>query len=204
MWGAAVGILVLAAGESARLGRPKQSLPFGDTTLLGHAVAQALAARLGPVVVVLGAHADALRGHVPAEAHIVLNRGWREGMASSIRAGLAVLEAEWPTVRAAIVMTCDQPHVSAELLRELAATWVTGGAPVVASRYGGTLGVPALFAREVWSELMALRGDRGAKAVIARHADMVQAVEFPGGEADVDTEEDWRRLRAIDRDVDRE
>lgn len=196
----AIGVIVLAAGESSRLGRPKQSLPFASGTLLGHAVAQALAAGLGPVIVVLGAGADALRAEVPTGAHVVLNAGWREGMASSIRTGVRALAEGWPEAAAAIIMTCDQPHVSADLLRGLAQAWESGCAAVAASRYGGTLGVPALFARELWPELLALQGDRGAKAVIARHADRARAIEFPGGELDVDTEEDWRRLQSSGAD----
>ncbi|HXG41562.1 MAG TPA: nucleotidyltransferase family protein [Dehalococcoidia bacterium] len=190
-----VGVIVLAAGASTRLGRPKQSLPYGDGTLLGHAVAEALAAGLGPVLVVLGAHGQELAETLPAGALAVPNPGWQEGMASSIRAGLAALQRGWPQTEAAIVMVCDQPAVNAHLLRRLADAWHRHGAVAVACSYGDTLGVPALFDRTLWPELMALRGDRGAKAVLERHREATVLVPFPEGDLDIDTLEDWQRLQ---------
>lgn len=190
-----VGVIVLAAGASTRLGQPKQSLPYGDSTLLGHAVAAALDARLGPVLVVLGAHGPELAQALPSGAVAVHNPGWQEGMASSIRAGLAALERGWPGAAAAIVMVCDQPGVSAGLLRRLAAAWRQGSAAAVACQYGDTVGVPALFSRSLWPELMALRGDRGAKSVLERHRERLLLVPFPEGALDIDTPEDWQRLQ---------
>lgn len=194
-----VGVIVLAAGASTRLGRPKQSLPYGDGTLLGHAVAEALAAGLGPVLVVLGAHGHELEETLPAGALAVPNPGWQEGMASSIRAGLAALQRGWPQAKAAIVMVCDQPAVNAQLLQRLADTWHRHGAVAVASSYGDTLGVPALFDRTLWPELMALRGDRGAKAVLERHREATIRVPFPEGALDIDTPEDRQRLQGGQR-----
>lgn len=186
-----MGVIVLAAGASTRLGRPKQSLPYGGSTLLGHVVGEALAARLGPVLVVLGAHPQEL----PPGALAVPNPGWQEGMASSIRAGLAALAEGWPSVAAALLLTCDQPAVSAPLLQQMASLWREEGAPVVACQYAGTVGVPALFDRRLWPELMALQGDRGAKAVLVRHRQGARLLPFPEGALDIDTPEDWQRLR---------
>jgi molybdenum cofactor cytidylyltransferase len=190
-----VGVIVLAAGASTRLGQPKQSLPYGDSTLLAHAVAAALNARLGPVLVVLGAHGPELAQALPSGAVAVHNPDWQEGMASSIRAGLAALERGWPQAAAAIVMVCDQPSVSAGLLRRLVAAWRQGSAAAVACQYGDTVGVPALFSRSLWPELMALRGDRGAKSVLERHRERLLLVPFPEGALDIDTPEDWQRLQ---------
>jgi len=190
-----VGVIVLAAGASTRLGQPKQSLPYGDSTLLAHAVAAALNARLGPVLVVLGAHGPELAQALPSGAVAVHNPDWQEGMASSIRAGLAALERGWPQAAAAIVMVCDQPSVSAGLLRRLVAAWRQGSAAAVACQYGDTVGVPALFSRSLWPELMALRGDRGAKSVLERHRERLLLVPFPEGALDIDTPEDWQPLQ---------
>ncbi len=191
-----MGVIVLAAGASRRLGRPKQALPYGDSTLLGHVVRQALAAGLGPVLVVVGAHAEEAQRGLPPEAHIVPNPGWEEGMASSLRVGLQALADGWPEAGAALVLACDQPAVSAALLRRMASLWRADGAPVVACAYGDTVGVPALFARELWPELMALSGDRGAKGVVLRHRQRARLVPFPEGALDVDTPQDWERVTA--------
>src|SRR5262249_31770573 len=126
-----VGAIILAAGESSRLGQPKQLLSFRGTTLLRHAVQTALSSVCRPVAVVLGAHfemvTDKLNG-LPIE--IVKNEAWRDGMSSSLRMGLAAVESE---VDAVILMLCDQPLVSVELLNRLA----TSNSSLAAAEYGG-------------------------------------------------------------------
>ncbi len=184
-------MIVLAAGASARLGRPKQLLPWAGTTLLRHATARALEADLGPVLVVVGAQADAVRAAVhDLPVRVVVNDAWPRGVGGSIRAGVLALEQAAPGAIAVILTTCDQPRVPASHLARLAAVHAETGQPIVASAYAGTLGVPALFAAAAFDELLALDGEMGAKAVIAGRREDVAAVECPEAGFDVDTEGD--------------
>jgi len=209
----AVAVVVLAAGESRRLGTPKQLVLWRGRTLLRRAAETALACArrpgtsarraggatavpLGPVVVVLGADAPAMRAELDGLAvHVAVNRRWRDGLASSLRSGLrAALAASGRGGPAAVLfVTCDQPYVTPSLLRSLVQRF-RRGAPIVACAYAGTLGVPALFDRTLFGELASLEGDAGAKRVIERHRDVVRVVEFERGAADVDTQDDWESL----------
>jgi molybdenum cofactor cytidylyltransferase len=193
----AVGIIVLAAGASRRMGEPKQLLRYGGETLLGRSVRAAFDSGCRPVVVVLGAHAEALRGEVLAEARVVVNPEWAEGMASSIRCGLAALEAATAGKARAVVLTlCDQPLVTGEVIGRLLAAYESGRTTLVASEYevGGerTRGVPALFSRALFQELMRLRGAEGAKRIITRRSSGALIVAVPEAAFDVDTPEDYR------------
>ena len=179
-----IAAVVLAAGASSRLGRPKQLVLFGGEPLLSRAARAARAC--GDVFVVLGAHAARVAPALPPRAQPVHNVGWAEGIASSIRAGLDAAEARCAGLAAVVLMTCDQPFVDRAHVEALVAA--ARAAPIVASRYAGGLGVPALFARSLFPELRALRGDAGARAVIARDPARVASVFLPRGEIDVDDE----------------
>jgi CTP:molybdopterin cytidylyltransferase MocA len=190
-----IGIVLLAAGGSTRMGRPKQLLPFRKTTLLRHAAETALATGLSPVVVVLGAEAgacqDELRG-LPVAT--VRNDDWPRGMGGSLRAGVAELEQIAPDIGAALVMLHDQPHISAASLRDLSDLWSPEGCTIAASFYGGTAGVPAVFGRGHFAELKALEGGGGAKGILARHDAKVAKLELPEALDDIDSPEDYARL----------
>jgi molybdenum cofactor cytidylyltransferase len=147
-------------------------------------------------VVVLGADAPAMRAELDGLAvRVVVNRRWRDGLASSLRSGLrAAISASGPGGPAAVLfVTCDQPYVTPSLLRSLVRRF-RRGAPIVACAYAGTLGVPALFGRTFFGELASLEGDAGARRVIERHRDVVRVVAFERGAADVDTQDDWESL----------
>jgi molybdenum cofactor cytidylyltransferase len=187
-----VGVVLLAAGGSSRLGRPKQLVVYQGRTLVRRAAEAALDAACGPVVVVLGAHREAV---VPELAGLpvrtVEHADWAAGPGGSLQAGLRAL----PAVEAAVFMLCDQVRVDAAHLRALVEAWRRTGAAVVASAYDVTRGVPALFCRAVFPELEALEPGQGARGVIAREPSRVAEVPLPGGGEDVDTAEDLARLR---------
>lgn len=189
------GIIILAAGESTRMGEPKQLLPYRGTTLLQHAIDTARSVPRAPVVVVLGANADRIRGELN-EPFILIeeNPDWREGMGSSIRTGLGALTAAYPKVSSAIFLLCDQPLVSASTLTDLIAAHERTKRGIVASEYCGALGVPALFARSVFPELMALDGADGARQVIHAHRAEAIGIHFEDGVIDLDTPEDYTRF----------
>jgi molybdenum cofactor cytidylyltransferase len=197
-----VGLIVLAAGASTRMGGPKQLLRYRGETLLGRAVRAALGTICRPVVVVLGAGSDAMLAEVAAtEARVVVNEAWAEGMASSIRLGLRELEAAASVGLDAVVLTlCDQPLVTAETLSRLVDAYERLRPTLVASEYESrselTRGVPALFGRALFAELMGLRGAEGARRVIARHTDAASTVAAPEAAFDVDTPDDYEALSA--------
>ncbi len=204
-----VGIVVLGAGGSTRLGRSKQLLPYRGRTLLRHAVEVALAAARHPgtgesahggetaratVAVVLGADSALMKGELSGTGVLVVdNQRWREGMSTSLRAGLTGLLATGDP-DAALFLTCDQPLVTPELLAELLRLYAATRPGIVACEYGGTVGVPALFDKALFGELRELTGDAGAKRVIEAHRSGTVTVPFPGGAVDIDTAEDVSRL----------
>jgi molybdenum cofactor cytidylyltransferase len=187
---------VLAAGASRRLPGPKQMLRFRGSTLLRHAAQTAVAAGCGPVVVVLGAASAAkqLRFElVDLGVTIVENARWKEGMSSSIRAALDVL-AQAEATEAVLIMTCDQPHVTATLLKQMVAAYRETRPPAVACAYAGTVGVPALLGRPLFAELRALEHDQGAKRILERHLSAIARIPFEQGAVDIDTPEDVIKL----------
>jgi len=192
-----VGAVVLAAGVSSRMGSPKQTLRFRGESLLKRAARAALGAGCCPVIVVTGAHAELSRHELEGlDVREVLNTRWETGMASSIRSGVEGLLSVVPDAVAAVLMLCDQPHVTAEVISGLIGAHRATGSPVVASTYGGNFGVPALFSRALFDELARLEGAAGAKQVIKRHAAEAHFLPFPGGDVDVDTPDDFSRLTA--------
>lgn len=187
-------IVILAAGASTRLGRPKQLLPWQGKTLLQHAVETALAITTNPVVVT-GCNADQLvAGIDQTRVHIVFNPGWQQGIASSIRCGLQALLNRTPVPDQVIFMVCDQPFVSPDLLLELINERQKSHKSIIASSYAGTLGIPALFDKTHFAQLLDLQGDTGAKKLIGQFQDEVAAVEFPKGEIDIDTISEYEQL----------
>lgn len=196
--GPAVGIVILAAGASTRLGTPKQLLPLHGRSFLRHAAETALASVCQPIIVVLGAYAERLRQEVEnLPVQVVENLRWAEGMSSSVGAGIAALEATSDKISAVVLTLCDQPFVSAQVINQLVKAYHVTGKPIVASEYAGTLGVPALFSRTFFSELKALTRGEQAKKVIRKHAHEVFGVPFPEGAIDIDTPNDYEQFQTM-------
>jgi molybdenum cofactor cytidylyltransferase len=187
--------VVLAAGSSRRMGRPKQLLPVDGRPLLEGVVARACASRLDEVVVVLGANAEAITAAVGlGRARAVVNPDHASGMSSSLRAGLAALG---PGVDRAVVILGDQPAVSVALLDELLDLQARSGLPAAALSFGGLLHPPVVLRRELWGDLAELEGDVGCRALIRARPELVAALpvsEDARHPVDVDTPEDYRRL----------
>lgn len=189
------GIIILAAGASLRLGRAKQRLAYKGTTLLKHAIDAATNAAIGPVVVVVGANEkEVLTDINKDEVLIVHNPAWKEGMASSIHAGITSLTSQYPDLKDVILMVCDQPFVDSTLLKTLVDTKRESNKPIVACSYKETIGVPALFDKSFFPELLSLTGDEGGKRVLLNNSEHIASVPFPGGSIDIDTESDYQSL----------
>lgn len=191
---ARVAAVVLAAGASSRLGRPKQLVEYLGEPLVRRAARAATEIGASPVVVVLGAHADLVAPALDGLAGltVVPNAAWRSGLASSLAAGVRAALDDL-AVDAVLVSLADQPLVDAGALRRLVAAY-PGAHGVVASAYGDALGVPALFARAHADALLALSGDAGAGAWLRARRAQVTAVPMDAAALDVDTPDDVARL----------
>ena len=191
-------IILLAAGASTRMGSPKLLLTYGNRGLLRHAAEVAAASVCRPILVVLGAYANQLVpeiGNLPVQS--LINERWADGMGSSIQIGVGAIKTydRADNIKALVLMLCDQPYVTAAVINNLVAAYHSSGKGIIASEYAGTLGVPALFGREYFAELVTMSGAAGAKLIIATHASDVVSVPFPKGITDIDTAEDYRQLQ---------
>lgn len=186
--------MLLAAGGSRRYGKPKQLARYRGRPLLVHAVEAARGALpRAPLFVVVGAEALRLRlvvRRAQSRARIVANPDWQQGMATSLRAGLAALPRR---TRAALVLLVDQPRVNAAALQRLIVAWRRRPVVPAAAHYAGRAGVPAVLPRRHWRAVRALRGDEGARALLRDRA--VTLVEMAEAALDVDTPDDLLGLR---------
>ena len=192
-----IGAVILAAGGSSRFGQSKQLIPFRGKSLVRRIIDAACEAGCSPVVVVIGSEDDKLRRELHrAGVVIVQNHQWQRGIGSSIRCGIEVLTNSSPDVEASVLLVCDQPAVDTRVIQQLIALRETTGKTIVASTYADTLGVPALFFRSVFQELLLLDDKAGAKSIVLRNRRRVASLSFPEGEMDIDTWEDWQKLDA--------
>lgn len=188
------GAMILAAGASTRMGRPKQLLPINGQPLLVRVVEAALAAPVWPVVVVLGANADQIRPVLAKHPVLVVeNEAWAEGMAASIRTGITTLQQFSRALDAALVVLCDQPAFTADTVHRLLGAQAASGCTVVASRYSNRQGAPALFLRDHFATLSGLTGEEGARGLLNGKAAPVASVDLPDLGFDLDTPEDYRK-----------
>lgn len=192
-----IAVILLAAGASRRMGRPKQLLKYRGEAMIERLARLACALPARPVLLVLGARAAQItrEATLDPEAELVVNPDWKAGMSTSVRAGLRRALAIDPGLSAALFMVVDQPFVDETLLRRLLNRYRRTGAPIVAARYGDRPGVPALFDRALFPELEALIGDRGARPLFDKYQTALQTVPFPRGRFDLDTPEDYEQLR---------
>ena len=189
------GIVILAAGDSSRLGNMKQLLPFNGKTLLQHVIDEAADAGAQPIVVITGANANKVAASITdSRVSIVENGNWKEGMASGIVAGIRQITGQNKGVKKIILAVCDQPFVSSALFEQLDEKQNKSGKPVVASTYADTVGTPALFSMEFFDQLLSLTGDEGAKKILKSNPSDVATVPFPRGEIDIDTQKDYENL----------
>ena len=198
----ATAIILLAAGASTRLGRPKQLVLWNGEPLLRHSATVALSARLGPVIVVLGAVERECRESLAGlSLEIVVNTAWAEGMGGSIAAGMIAVQNSVTPLQSVIIMLCDQPYVSSATLRSLCDEQRRTESAVVASRYcqhDGKLGVPALFTSQRFAALARLRGALGGKQLIASESSPA-FIDCPEAVADIDTPRIYQQLLLVRR-----
>lgn len=188
--------LLLAAGASSRLGRPKQLLVFEGQALICRAAGAALEAGCTPVIAVTGAYqndiAEALAGLPVRLQH---NEQWDLGMGASIRCGIQYLQQLPSRPDAVLIMLSDQPFASAAHIGKLMEAYEQNRLMSASVYPGGNWGVPAIFHQDLWPLLAQLSGPQGAKAIIEAHKHLGSGIDFPDGQWDVDTEADWLLLQ---------
>ncbi|HJW71525.1 MAG TPA: nucleotidyltransferase family protein [Geothrix sp.] len=179
--------LILAAGSGKRMGGPKALRIWEGETLLHRTARIALTAGCQPVLAVVG-NWDA--GAIELPLQLIANPEAAEGMASSIRAGVAALP---PGAKGVLLLTVDQIRLNEAVLRQLLGNFLETPDQPIACAYAGTLGIPAVLPRRLFPALLALRGDRGAKGILLQEEAL--AIPFPGGEEDLDTPQDLLTFR---------
>lgn len=184
-------VLILAAGASVRLGRPKQSLVFNGQTLLQKIVSTANALQSGPILLVVK-KGDSFK--VSEKVVVIENADAQLGMSSSIKCGIRLLEELYPDIETVIITVCDQPFITTGLLQEMIEKHQETHLPIIACHYGETVGTPVLFHKTMFEALYGLNGDKGARQLINQQIQQVGLINFPLGNIDVDTEEDYERL----------
>ncbi len=172
-------------------------LPYQGKTLLEHAADTANDSEAGPVIVVLGAHAEELEKLIDQKKlHIVENKDWQEGLSSSIRCGLQTLKRVALLSDGVILMVCDQPFINPGILNDMIASQKKTGKGIIACQYDNAVGTPVLFYKKYFPELLELKGDKGAKMIIEKFAADLATVTFEKGSIDIDNEDDYRALNS--------
>ena len=192
-------VLVLAAGSSSRMGRPKQLLPWGEVTILQSAINNAIASTFGKVVVVLGAHSEAIQKILPSDVITVVNPEWQNGMGSSIACGMKYLLESKTKSTAVLITLGDQPLIDSEYLNSMLSTFRENEREIVATDYNGSAGVPALFGPKYFQQLAKLDAKFGAKELLARNIFDIHLLDAGSKTADIDTEDDYDKLNKLNR-----
>lgn len=190
-------IVILAAGSSSRMGKPKQNLVFEGQTLLQRMIKMASAAS-NKVLVILGANFNDIEITInKTDAEIINNADWMLGMGSSIKQAINYIEQNYPDADAVLFVVCDQPFVSTELLQKLIRKADAVEPGIIACNYNNILGVPALFKKSYFPQLLKLNSKEGAKNIIEQHLQDVYNIPFPLGSIDIDDEEDFNHLLGL-------
>ena len=184
--------LILAAGSSSRMGKSKQFLEVSGKALLIKTIENVLNSLIKNIVVVLGHNSEAhtkLIKHLPTT--IVHNTSWERGMGSSIKAGMDEMEKKDQAVDGVICMVCDQPYLTSDHLNSLITAFNNNPKKIIASSYRNTIGVPVLFPKKYFDELTNLDDAQGAKTILDSNKQEIISINFPRGEIDLDTKEDY-------------
>jgi molybdenum cofactor cytidylyltransferase len=189
------GIIILAAGNSSRLGQPKQLLPYKNTTLLDNIITQASLVHNSVVMVVTGSNHELILSEKQSDQTLLyFNPDWESGMSTSIHTGITKLQEFFPEIEKCIFAVCDQPHVSSIVFENLIKAFYNEKKGIAASAYADTLGTPVLFDKKYFSRLQELKGQEGAKKIINAFLDDTAAVPFEKGNIDIDTPQDYHNL----------
>ncbi|MEO2052753.1 MAG: nucleotidyltransferase family protein [Allomuricauda sp.] len=194
-----IGVVILAAGGSTRLGRPKQLVQFKGKALLQHAIDQVVQLEVGPSVVVLGGNKDQISSRIDSKGlQVVLNSDWQLGIASSMQVGFEQILSNERKIDHIMFVLSDQPFLEVSQLKRLVKTHLSGNRMATYSEYDGVLGVPAIFSQAAFPFLETLKGDQGAKKLTTMKGFEFETEPFEKGLFDIDTEEDVGKLKSME------
>ncbi|WP_298900481.1 nucleotidyltransferase family protein [uncultured Psychroserpens sp.] len=184
-----IAILLLAAGNSRRMGTAKQLLPVGSTTLLGHSIDCAIQSNANKIYCILGAHANDIKASIPMQQiEVIINDNFMDGLSSSIRAGIHHINHL--NFDAVLIILADQPLIDSKYLNILIQGYIKNPTKILASDYGNAIGVPAIFPKKFFKQLIELKGDNGAKKVLNHNSNEIIKVKC-NALLDIDTKEDY-------------
>jgi molybdenum cofactor cytidylyltransferase len=187
--------LLLAAGSSSRMGQPKMMLPYNSKTLLQHIIDEVKATKNTTLLIVTGCYHTLIElSLIKQQIPLVKNEQWQAGMGSSIQTGMAYLMQHYPAATNVLIMVCDQPFISANLLQQMMAAKLNTGKGIVACTYIGAIGTPVLFDKKYFNQLLFLQGASGAKKLVQQFEEDVVTINFPAGVMDIDTPADYEKL----------
>ena len=191
-----IAIVISAAGTSKRMGTPKQLLKWGTTTLLEHAIETALQLNGNETIVVLGANFNQIKKQIDSQNSVILNHsGWESGLGSSIAFGIKYLLQSNSKADGVLIMLADQPLIDVQYLKLMVAAFEPSKGHIVATSYDRKKqGVPALFDKTYFDELIQLQDDKGAKTIIEKHVASILTLSAPVNITDIDTPEDYETL----------
>lgn len=189
-------ILILAAGSSSRMGKPKQLLKWRNTSLIENVIQQSLNSKAEKVFVVLGANAKKITSEIDFKtAEVIENEHWKNGMGTSITCGVEYINKRLPKVRGILIALADQPYITSAYYNRLIEAFAATSKRIVATKNNGKLGVPAIFNSFYFSELMMLNEDKGARKIISTHKSDVEVITSKIDFTDIDTLEEYENLQ---------
>lgn len=194
-----IGVIVLAAGASRRLGFPKQLVEFKGKPLLQHSMDVAESLEFECRILMLGSNAETIKKELDiGKFTIIINEKWELGMGTSISKGVSAALNAKSDLEHILILLSDQPFVTKEKIQELIREQLENKSPATFSEYAGEVGVPAIFSKETFSELMSLKKDQGAKKLILDEKLSFETIKFEGGNFDVDTAKDVELLKQME------
>jgi len=191
-----IAILILAAGGSSRMGSPKQLLKWKGSNLLDQTISKAIQLKSEKVIVVLGANSDKIIPRIDQnKVNILINQNWELGLGSSISEGIKFIQISYPNLQGVLIMLSDQPLIGLDHYLTLINVFTSGSKQIIPTKYSnGKFGVPALFDRFYFKNLIDLNSDKGAKKLIDKYSEFVNAIRNEQANLDIDTCEEYENL----------
>ncbi len=187
--------IILAAGSSSRMGKPKMLLPYKGKTLMQCIIDEVSLVKDNTILVVTGCYHHFLEPLLKEQnIAFIKNEEWQNGMGSSVSTGINYILQHFPSTENVFILTCDQPFINATLLQQMIAEKSAGGKGIAACTYAGTTGVPVLFDKKYFDRLLLLKGNEGAKKIVAELTEDVCTIDFPEGITDIDEPGDYEKL----------
>jgi molybdenum cofactor cytidylyltransferase len=193
-------IIILAAGNSSRMGQLKQLMPWKDTTLLGNAIRMARNSNADSIYVVLGAQADKIKETIKEDGiNTITNKQWAQGMGATISYGVDQILKSGCHPEAMLIMVADQPNMDFDFLNSLIDKYAKGKSKIVATQYADKLGVPAIFDKQYFPRLLQLQGEEGASQIIKNNRNDCFGLNAGKKVIDLDTLNDYHTYKALDQ-----